>query len=132
MTQTQDPHPPTIAVIGASSDRSKFGNKCVRAYLQAGYQVFPVNPREARIEGQKVYATVGEIPDDLDAASLYLPPPLTRKVLEELAAKGVSEVVYFNPGSADDEIVEEARRLGLPAQAACSIVAIGKTPSQFP
>ena len=36
---------PTVAIIGASTDRSKFGNKSVRAHLQQGYEVFPVNPK---------------------------------------------------------------------------------------
>ena len=41
----------TIAIIGASADRAKFGNKAVRAFLQQGYTVYPVNPKETRIEG---------------------------------------------------------------------------------
>jgi hypothetical protein len=41
----------TIAIIGASTDRNKFGNKAVRAFRQQGYQVFPVNPKEETVEG---------------------------------------------------------------------------------
>ncbi len=41
----------TVAVIGASSDRNKYGNKAVRAFRQQGYEVFPINPNEERVEG---------------------------------------------------------------------------------
>jgi predicted CoA-binding protein len=123
---------PTIAVIGASNDRRKYGNKCVRAYRDEGYTVFPVNPREDEIEGLRVYPSVREIAADLDVVSLYLPPPVTLEVLPEIAAKGVRETLYFNPGSADAAAERRAEELGLPARSACSIVAIGRSPRQYP
>ena len=73
---------PTIAVIGASSDRAKFGNKCVRAYAQRGYQVYPVNPKEATIEGWSAFKSVLDIPGEIDRVSIYLPPSLCGKVLD--------------------------------------------------
>jgi uncharacterized protein len=121
----------TIAVLGASSNRAKYGNKCVRAYLEAGWEVFPVNPREAEVEGRKAYARLADVPADLERVSVYLPPPVTGDVLPEIEAKGAREV-WFNPGSADERILEEARRLGLPVHAGCSIVDIGLSPLQFP
>lgn len=48
----------SIAIIGASSDRSKFGNKAVRAYKRKGFKVFPINPKESKIEGLKCYRSV--------------------------------------------------------------------------
>lgn len=121
----------TVAVIGASSDRRKFGNKCVRAYVEAGWRVFPVNPHEDEIEGLPVFRSIGEVPEPLDRVALYLPPPRTLGVLPALAAKGAGEV-YFNPGTWDAEVIAEADRLGLPHRTACAIVALGMSPSQFP
>lgn len=123
---------PTVAVIGASGDRRKFGNKCVRAYLEAGYRVFPVNPGGGTIEGQEVCARIGEVPVDLDRIALYLPPPKTRALLPEIAAKGAVDGVFFNPGTWTDEILAEARQLGIQARPECAIVALGMTPAQFP
>lgn len=121
----------TIAVLGASRLRHKFGNKCVRAYQRAGYEVFPINPTEAEIEGFPVYRQLADIPAELERISIYLPPPLTLEMLPDIAAKGAQEV-WFNPGSADAKVLEQARRLGIPARPGCSIVDLGYSPAQFP
>ena len=118
---------PTVAVIGASKDPSKYGNKSVRAHLMKGYEVFPVNPKEAEIEGLKVYRSVAEIPVDLDRVTVYLPPAVGIKVLEEIAKKGTREL-FINPGSESEELVAKAKALGLKPLLACSIVDIGLTP----
>ena len=44
----------TVAIVGASADRRKFGNKAVRAYLRQGWKVYPVNPNRDEIEGIRV------------------------------------------------------------------------------
>ena len=67
----------TIAVVGASRDRSKFGNKCVRAYLEAGYVVYPVNLTASEIEELPVYRTLSDLPGEPDRISVYLPPDQT-------------------------------------------------------
>lgn len=122
----------TIAVLGASRDRSKFGNKCVRAYHEAGWQVFPVNLGSADpIEGLATVRRLADVPAALDRISVYLPPPVTLELLPEIAAKGAGEV-WLNPGSADARVLEEARRLGVAARPGCSIVDIGVSPAQFP
>ena len=117
----------SVAVIGASNDRSKYGNKAVRAYLLNGFRVYPVNPKEETIEGLKAYRSILEIPEEVDRATLYVPPNVGLKVIEEIAEKGVKEL-YFNPGSESDELVEKARKLGLNPILACSILAVGLDP----
>lgn len=119
-----------VAVIGASNDRSKFGNKAVRSYLAHGHSVYPVNLREATIEGQAAFRSILDVPADLDATLVYLPPATTLRVLPDIARKGPGQL-YLNPGSEDDAVVAEARRLGLDPILACSIIAIGDTPSNY-
>lgn len=122
---------PTIAVVGASADRSKFGNKCVRAYRHAGWEVYPVHPAAQEIEGLGASATLAGIPVVLDRISVYLPPAITLGVLDQIAERGEA-VTFFNPGSADEAVLDRARELGLDFRTDCSIVDIGLSPSQFP
>ena len=121
----------SIAVLGASRDRRKFGNKCLRAYLAAGWQVFPVNLGSVEpIEGLATLRRLGDVPAVLDRISVYLPPAVTLELLADIAAKGAGEV-WFNPGSADARVLDEARRRGITARPGCSIVDIGMSPAQF-
>jgi len=120
----------TIAILGASTDRNKFGNKAVRAYIEIGYDVYPVNPKEAMIEGLKAYPSILDVPVKLDMVSLYLPPAVGFKVLPDIAEKGCSEL-WLNPGSESDELIERATELKLNAICACSIVAVGLSPEKL-
>lgn len=116
---------PSIAIIGASSDPNKFGNKSVKVFLGRGYTVYPINPKEDLIEGQKVYRSILEVPEkNLDMISFYLPPPVGLKVIEEVAKKGCKEL-WLNPGSESPELVAKAESLGLNVIQACSIVGVG-------
>jgi hypothetical protein len=122
---------PTIAIIGASTKRHKFGNKAVRAYVSKHWVVFPVHPREKTIEGLKVYPTLKDVPADrLDRISLYLPPKVIFKILPDLLSKECGEI-WFNPGTTSPELMEKVRGLGLQAVLGCSIVDIGASPSEF-
>ena len=120
----------TVAVIGASNDRRKFGNKAVRAFAQQGYTVIPVNPHEREVEGYRAFASVLDVPDAIDMATVYVPPDQGVKVVEELARKGVGEV-WLNPGADEDEVVARARALGLKTIQACSIMGIGDSPGRY-
>jgi acyl-CoA synthetase (NDP forming) len=119
--------PESVAVIGASNDRSKYGNKAVRAYSLSGIRVYPVNPKEETIEGLKAYKSILDIPGEIDRATLYVPPKVGLKVIEEIAEKGVKEL-YVNPGAESDELMDRARKLGLNPILACSILAVGLNP----
>jgi predicted CoA-binding protein len=118
----------TVAVIGASTDRSKFGNKAVRAYVQQGYTVWPVNPKEPTVEGLPAFASIADVPGRPNLVSVYLPPPVTLKVLPAISAKGCDEL-WLNPGTESPEVLAEAERLGLNVIQACSIVSVGASPS---
>ena len=120
----------TIAIIGASSDRQKFGNKAVRAFRQKGYTVYPVNPKEAEIEGLPAFKSIREVPVRPQMISVYLSPPVLLKVLPDIAARGCDEF-WLNPGTESDEVLAEAQRLGLNVIQACSIVGVGVSPENF-
>ena len=116
-----------VAVIGASSDRRKFGNRALRAFRRQGYTVLPINPNETEVEGLKTYASVLDVPGPIDMATFYVPPHIGEKVIDEVAKKGITEV-WLNPGAESDALVERARALNIRPIQACSIIAIGENP----
>jgi predicted CoA-binding protein len=120
----------SVAIIGASNDRNKYGNKAVRAFRQQGYQVYPVNPNEAEIEGLPVFRSIGEVPERPDMVSVYVPPRILKDLLSGIAAKGCDEL-WLNPGTESDEVIAEAERLGLNVIQACSIVGVGVSPGRL-
>jgi uncharacterized protein len=120
----------TVAVIGASTDRRKFGNKAFRAFMAAGYHAIPVTPHHAEVEGHRTYSSVLDFPGAIDMATIYVPPKTGEQVIESLAAKGIGEV-WFNPGSESAALINRARALGIRPIRACSIMAIGMSPSDF-
>jgi len=122
--------PKSIAIIGASADRRKYGNKAVRAFKQGGWSVFPVNAKADEIEGLRCYHSLSEVPDPVDRISLYVPPAIGKQLLAEIAEKHPAEF-FLNPGSEDEELVRKAEALGLKPIQACSIVNIGLRPDMF-
>jgi uncharacterized protein len=119
--------PKVVAVIGASSDRRKFGNRALRAYVLQGFTVLAINPNETEVEGLRTYASVLDVPGPIDMATFYVPPDVGEKVIDEVAKKGISEV-WLNPGAESDALVERARALNIRPIQACSIMAIGEDP----
>ena len=122
--------PQTVAVIGASSNREKFGNKALRAFERRGYTVIPINPTETEVEGHRAYKSVLDVPGPIDLATLYVPPRTGLRVVDELAKKGIPQV-WLNPGADGPEVIARARQLGLRTEQLCSIIAIGESPWSY-
>ena len=120
----------TVAVIGASSNRWKFGNKALRVFAKQGYTVLAINPNEKSIEGYPTFASVLDVPGTIDMATLYVPPEIGVRVMEEIARKGIAEV-WLNPGADGAAVVRRARELGVGIIQACSIMAIGDSPGRY-
>lgn len=120
----------TVAIIGASRDREKFGNKAVRAYQKLGWTIYPINLRQTQIEGLKAYRSIRDVPRPVLRVSVYVPPAIGIALLDDIVAVK-PEVVFFNPGSESEALIEKAFALGLNAVVACSIVDVGLSPGQF-
>lgn len=118
----------TVAILGASADRRKFGNKAIRAFQQQGYTVYPVNPKENTIEGLPAYPSMAALPVRPQMVSVYLPPQILLKVLPEIAAKGCDEL-WLNPGTESEAVLAAAQRLELNVIQGCSIVGLGVSPA---
>ena len=112
---------PTVAVVGASSDRSKFGNKALRAYERQGWEVRPVHPKETEIEGHAVARSLTDL-SDIDRVTLYVPPAVGLGLLEDVVAL---------PGAESPELLARAEALGLDPIVGCAIINIGESPAAF-
>jgi len=99
-----------IAVVGASNNREKYGNIIVRNLLGKGYTVVPVHPTERQVEGLSCYASIADIPGEVDLVNFVIPPAATLKVLDQM--KGFScDAVWFQDGSFDDVVLARADEL---------------------
>lgn len=119
-----------VAVIGASSNRRKFGNKALRAFETRGYTVVAINPNEREVEGHRTYPSVLDYPGTIDMATVYVRPEAGVGVMDDLKRKGVPEV-WLNPGADEDPVLKRAQQLGLNVIRACSIMGIGDTPWKY-
>jgi len=100
------------AVVGASTDREKYGNKVLRAYLRQGRQVYAVNPKAEEVEGAPSFPDVASLPPGVKGLSIVTPPGATEQVVEQAARAGIGRL-WMQPGAESDRAVERARELGL-------------------
>jgi predicted CoA-binding protein len=117
----------TVAIIGASNNRAKYGNKAVRAFQKTGYKVFPVHPALAEVEGLPCCKTIADVPERPNLVSVYVGPETLIKILPEIAAKGCDEL-WLNPGTESGAVLDRSRELGLKTMQTCSILAVGISP----
>ena len=101
---------PTFAVVGASDNRAKYGNKVLRCYQQNGRAAIPVHPREEEIEGAQCYASLADLPEGAHGASIITPPHVTESVVEDAAAAGIQHL-WMQPGAESPEAVARAESL---------------------
>lgn len=114
------------AVMGASSNREKYGNKVLRCYLQHGKEVFPINPRAEEIEGLKAYPTLADLPKRVRAISVITPPKVTEAVVQEAIGAGVKHI-WMQPGADSPEAIRAAEAAGIEVIAGgpCLLVVLG-------
>ena len=121
----------TVAVVGASANRMKFGNKAVRAFRDAGWTVFPIHPVLEEVEGLPAYRDLDALPiATLDQVTFYVPPQVGISLLDQVERKKVAEV-WLNPGSESPAILARAAELGLNVIQACSILGAGRHPGAY-
>ena len=128
-------HPPEIAaflasgsfaVVGASADRAKYGNKVLRCYQQHGLPVVAVNPKGAAVEGAPGYASLRDVPEDVRAVSVVAPPVVAAAIVADARARGIQHL-WFQPGAEDEAVIAAALRgdMNVIAGGPCLLVALG-------
>jgi predicted CoA-binding protein len=92
------------AVVGASQDRSKFGNRVFRSLRDAGYTVYPVNPNGGELEGATVYPSLADLPQLPDVIDLVVPPAITEQVVKEAHKLGLTRI-WMQPGAESEAAI---------------------------
>lgn len=115
-----------FAVVGASTNRDKYGNKVLRCYMQNEREVIPINPRADEIEGLTCYADLASVPEEIHGLSIITPPAITEKVIDEAASLGIKHI-WMQPGAESDTAIEKAVAHGMNVIAAgpCLLVVLG-------
>lgn len=111
------------AVVGASDNRAKFGNRIYRVLRERGYTVYPVNPTLATVEGDPAYPDVASLPEGVEVLDIVIPPPRVPPVLDQAKAAGIARI-WLQPGAESPEVIAHAARLGLEviASGPCAMV----------
>jgi uncharacterized protein len=115
------------AVVGASTDREKYGNKVLRCYLQSDRRpVYPINPKAAEVEGLEAYPDLDALPEAVRGISIITPPSVTEAVVEKAAELGIGHL-WMQPGAESEAAIARAAELGqsLIAGGACLLVVLG-------
>lgn len=102
------------AVVGASEDRSKFGNMTFRELVKRGKRVYPVNPNAKEVEGYVCYPDLKSVPEKVDRVLIVVPPKLGVDVVKEALEMGITSV-WFQPGAESGAATEYAEEHGMEA-----------------
>jgi hypothetical protein len=101
-----------IAVVGASNDVAKYGCIIYEFLRSAGYRVYPINPREEFILGDRAYPDIGSLPEKPDVLNVVTQPQVTEVIIDEAAAQNIG-IVWLQPGSESAAAIARARELGM-------------------
>jgi hypothetical protein len=102
----------TIAVVGLSPKPERDSNKVARYLKESGYRIVPVNPKEKEILGEKCYASLLDIPFDIDMVDVFRKSEFVPQVLEE-TLKTKAKAFWLQLGVSHFDAADKARNNGL-------------------
>lgn len=100
------------AVLGASANPAKFGYRIFTVLKRYGYEVYPVNPRESMLEGERCYSSLSELPVVPDVVDFVVPPSAAIQSLAQCKALGIQHI-WLQPGVNTPEVIAQAQTLQL-------------------
>ena len=102
----------TIAIVGASNNPTKYGNKVYKDLKNAGYHVIPINLTGQQIDGDSAYSQLSDYPDKIDVVCIVVPPKITLQILKEALQLQISKI-WLQPGSANNRCIQFAKQHNL-------------------
>lgn len=101
-----------IAVVGASNDPNKYGNRIYKDLKDSGYKVYPINPKAQEICGDRAYPNISSLPEKPDVIDIVTPPQVTEQVVKEAVEQRI-DTVWIQPGAESEEAINYAKENGL-------------------
>lgn len=116
-----------FAVVGASKNREKYGNKVVRCYLQHNKVVYPVHPLEKHIENLPCINNISDLPEQVKSISIITPPQTTEKIIAQIINKGQIKNIWMQPGSESQKAIMNCKKnnINVIAGGPCVLVFLG-------
>nr|WP_300002262.1 CoA-binding protein [Tissierella sp.] len=99
------------AVVGVTEKKDRFGYKIWKTLKEHNYETYGVSPNYEELEGEKIYATLSELPEPIDVIDMVVSPKITMNILDEAKANNI-EYIFFQPGSYNEKVIEKASALG--------------------
>ena len=101
--------PKKFAMVGVSTNKRKFGFVAYKDLINRGFNVIPVNPKATEIDGEKCYANIAEIPDDINRILIATPTSQTEKIVEQAISRGIKHI-WIQQKAETDAALELAKK----------------------
>ena len=101
-----------FAVVGASTDREKYGNKVLRCYQQNQRRVIPINPNAPEVEGLNAFPDLAAAGEPIHALSIITPPAITEAVVDQAIEHAIGHI-WMQPGAESAPAIARAEAAGL-------------------
>jgi predicted CoA-binding protein len=120
-----------LALVGVSRDAKDFSRAVLRAFVERGYDVVPVNPSATEVDGRACQRSVRDVTLPVEAALLLTPPARSAAAVEECLAAGVRQIWFHRgggPGAASVEALALCERSGIDVvRGACPLMFLPHT-----
>ena len=111
------------AVVGASQNPSRYGNKIVHRLNESGFNVIPATPNYDKIDDIKAYPSLLEVDSEIDVVVFVVNPRIGIHVLDEVIEKGIKRI-WLQPGTVNKAILQKAEEQGIEVIEACILVVL--------
>ncbi len=110
-----------VAILGASQKPERYSYKALMMLNEHDHKVFPVHPALEKIEGHKVYGSLGEISEKIDTLTVYVSPKWIKDTIPAIIKLKPGRVI-LNPGTESEELKAALTEAGIPYLEACTLV----------
>ena len=110
-----------VAVIGASPKQERYSNKAIRLLTEYNHNPIPIAPKHEKIEGEKVYQSLGDIPEKIDTVTMYLGPVRQESIISDIVKLAPKRVI-FNPGTENKTVYKQLKKADIDVVEACTLM----------